>query len=334
MSEPKTSEANKKQWTLPPRFYPKKYNPDPVTNKLFKPDRTVMVLGRRRTGKTTYTTEMLLRHRRLYPRIFVWTKTKRNNYWQQYVPVHKISQGLDDDELGELQQMNSELYEQWKLVKFNTGKVQGNPLTMHVYEDCVAEGILRKTKHVQRMMMNGRHDGTPCYILAQDHCGLTPGERDNIDEWVLFRPDSTRVLNMIRESFGNEVLEVAKRVWEDGRIFIINTAPRTPLSERLFWYETDKEYIEKMTHRDVTLCNKRWWGEHDVKSQKKKYPYVELPSVSTLMGQHNRSVLNEDGEEAEDEDNETEQIGDHDELSKPAAEEPKIQVNEVEKPNF
>lgn len=313
------------------RFYPKKYNPDPVTNKLFKPDRTVVVQGRRRTGKTTFVTEMLLRHRRLYPKIFLFTKTKRNNYWQQYIPVHKIAQGLDDDVLGELIEINSKRYEQWK-IQTDRGRIRGNPLTLFVFEDLVAEKILRQAVHLETATMNGRHHGVPCYIMSQVITGLTPNERDNIDEWVFFRPDDKRTPNMIRETFGEEVLEVAKRVWEDGHAFIINTAARTPLAERLFYYDTDIEYIKKMTHRNVSLCNKAWWGGRDVKSQKKMFPYVELPAVSTLMGEFNHSTVNEDGE-AEEEDAMPD-IEENEEEMPPAEEPKKIEVSVVEKPNF
>mgnify|MGYP001163291134 CR=1 FL=1 len=317
--------------------YPKKYEPDPLKNKLFKADRTVMVQGRRRTGKTTFVTEMLLRHRRLYPKIFVFTKTKRNNYWQQYVPVHKIAQGIDDEVLGELIEINSERYEQWKIQKQVHGKVRGNPLTMFVFEDCVAEKEMRKALHLQTVTMNGRHHGVPCYIMSQDYVGLTPGERDNIDEWVFFRPDDERTLTMIRTTFGADVLEIAKRVWEDGRMFIINTAPRTPLQERIFWYESDLEYIEKMTHRNVVLCNKKWWGPHDPKTQKKKYPYAELSAIGTLIGEFNNDILNEEGD-VEDEDT-MPAIGNEDDNEKKedkdtADSAKKVEVHVVEKSNF
>lgn len=314
--------------------YPKKYDPDPVTNKLFKPDATVVVQGRRRTGKSTFVTEMLLRRRRLYPKIFMFTGTKRNNYWQQYLPVHKIAEGLDDDLLGELIELNSARYEQWKIEWERTGKVRGNPLTLFVFEDLVAEKILRQAPHLETATMNGRHHGVPCYIMAQVIVGLTPNQRDNIDEWVFFRPDDQRTPNMIRETFGDDVLEVAKRVWKDGRAFIINTAPRLPIEERMFWYESDRDYIKQMTHRNVVLCNKQWWGEHDIKEQKKRYPYKELPSTATLIGEFNNSVVNKDGD-VEDEDTMPNVGVEHDKKDDEKEESAKkIEVHVVEKPNF
>lgn len=315
--------------------YPKKYDPDPVTNKLFRPDATVVVQGRRRSGKSTFVTEMLLRRRRVYPKIFMFTATKRNNYWQQYLPVHKIAEGLDDDLLGELIQINSERYEQWKIQWQSTGKIRGNPLALFVYEDLVAKQILRQARNLETATMNGRHHGVPCYIMSQVIVGLTPNQRDNIDEWVFFRPDDPRTPQMIRETFGDDVLDVAKRVWRDGRAFIINTAPRIPIEERIFWYETDLDYIKEMTHRNVVLCNKQWWGEHDIKEQKKRYPYKELPATATLIGEFNNSILNEDGE-PEEEDTMPhigeEKKDDGDEKSAENAK--KIEVHVVEKPNF
>lgn len=323
----------KKKTKLP---YPKKYDPDPVTNKLFKADATVVVQGRRRTGKSTWVTEMCLRRRRVYPKICMFTKTKRNNYWQQYLPVHKIADGLDDEVLGELIEINSLRYEQWKINIEQTGKISGNPLLLLVFEDLVAEKILRQAKNLETATMNGRHHGVPCIIMSQVIVGLTPNERDNIDEWVFFRPDDKRTPNMIRETFGDDVLELAKRVWKDGHAFIINTAPRVPLEERLFWYDTDLEYIKKMTHRNVVLCNKKWWGPHDPKTQKKRYPYVELCSTSTLMGEFNNDTVNKDGD-VEDEDT-MPAIGEDGEEKKDDKDvvdsAKKVEVHVVEKSNF
>lgn len=273
---------------IPECWFPPKY--DPENDEHFDIDETALFLGERRSGKTTMATEWLLKRRRLYPCVFVFTLTRDNNYWQQYVPANKISGDLDEDKLRKIIDENTARYKEWKLIKHKTGKYKGNPIVKVVFEDAITEGLLKKSKPVQTMCYNGRHSGLSVDILAQDHCGMKRGERDNMDRWILFRPDSGAVLNMLRESLGPRVMEIAKRVWSKGYAFILNRKKRIPLLDRMYWYESDTCYIDAATHKNLCLGNTAWWGAIDVKKQKDKYPYVELPALATLEGKFNEKI--------------------------------------------
>lgn len=317
------SEHDIKFEPLPHGFYPPKY--DPENDKLFKPDETVFVLGERRSGKTTVVTELTLRRRRLFPKVFVFTRTKHNNYWQQYVPERKIFARLDEEALEAIIHANTERYTEWKLIKHRTGKTKGNPLILLIFEDLVTQNELRQSPSIKTACLNGRHHGLATYTLAQDYCGMTPAERDNMDRWIIFRSDSDRVLSMIRQSFGPQVLDCAKRVWNDGRMIIIHKDKRVPLTDRIFWYESDMDYIKSATHRHLHLGNERWWSGESAEHQKSEFPCVDLPSVATLEGKFNEPVSWEEENESG--------VG----VVEPADDEQKQQdepVVEVAKPDF
>jgi len=273
---------------IPENWFPPKYDPD--NDPHFDIDETVLVLGERRSGKTTWQTEMLLRRRRLYPCVFVFTQTRANNYWQQYVPAKKIADNLDDEVLRKIIDDNTERFTEWKLIKHNTGKYKGNPIVKIVFEDMISEDALRKSKVLQRVCYNGRHHALSVDILSQDYVGMKRGERDNMDRWVIFRPDSGAVLNWLRESLGPRVMEIAKQVWAKGAMFILNRKKRIPLMERMYWYESDMCYITAATHKNLCLGNAAWWAGVDVRKQKQKYPCVEYPALATLESKFNEPI--------------------------------------------
>ncbi len=290
---------------FPPNYYPPQY--DCMNDKHFDIDDTQMFLGERRSGKTTQCLEWSLKRRRLYPLVYCFSKTQINNFWHQVLPADKICGDVDDDTLEQLVrtilEQNSRRYAAWKRSKFETGRYTGNPICKIIFEDYVSAGTLRKLKVLQEMCFNGRHHGIASDILSQDYIGMTPGERDNMDRFILYRPDSGRTRNMIRESFGNEILEIAERVWNNGKALVVCKKKRVPPLERLAWTEGDVEYNKASIHKNLVLGSTRLWGDIDVVEQKKKRPYVELPSLATLEAQFNEPIEVEPGTGSDEDSN-------------------------------
>ena len=277
-----------KQRFYPPNYFPPPY--DPLKDKHFNIDDRNFWLGESRSGKTTACTQWLLLLRRLYPIVFCFSKTARNNYWHQYLPDTKIAHDVDEDVCEELLRDNYKRFEKWKILKVKTGKYVGNPIVKVIFEDCITENQLRNSVAVKTIALNGRHFGISCDVLAQDFIGMTPGERDNFDRWILFRPDGARSRNMIRESFGDEIMNIAERVWADNKALVINKKKRVPLMERLYTWDSDIDLIKAMTHKNLTLGNAKSWSGIRIEKQKKEHPYVELPSLPTLAGKFNVEI--------------------------------------------
>jgi hypothetical protein len=305
---PVSDDTQPHTWTFPPNYYPPKY--DCENDKHFDIDDTELFLGERRSGKSTQCMEWNLKRRRLYPYVWCFSKTAINNYWHQVLPEAKICGPVTDDVLEALVrnilETNSQRYAIWKANKQATGHIAGNPIVKIIFEDYVSAQTLRKLDVLQEICFNGRHHGIATDILSQDYVGMTPGERDNMDRFILYRPDSGRTRNMIRESFGNEILEIAERVWNNGKALVVCKKKRVPPLERLAWTEGDVAYNKAAIHKNLVLGCNRMWEDVDIKKQKKKRPYVELPSLSTLEAQFNvpieRVEPESDDSEAEDKD--------------------------------
>jgi len=282
---------------FPVGWYPPQY--DVENDPHFDVDETTFYLGERRSGKSTTCAIWNLIRRRLYPVVLVFSKTAHNHYWHQFVPDEKIAHDCDEEVASEIIETNGRRYTEWKRIKERTGKYTGNPIVKIIYEDCITENQLRVSPSVKTIALNGRHFGISCDILSQDYIGLDPGERDNMDRWVIWRPDSGRTRNMIRESFGDEVLAIAERVWANSAALVINKKKRIPIQERITWYSPDVPYLKSAIHKNLCLGNARYWAGKTVEKQKKEFPYVDLPSLDTLRSKFNDPIKDQEAPMAE-----------------------------------
>lgn len=287
---------------FPVGYFPPKFdleeNPD-----YLKADETWYVVGERRAGKTTLGTELLLKLRRRYPLVYVFTATPTNGYWQQYVPASKIidvSEGFDDfavEMLEKILRTNSKRYQDYKRHKLLTGRYKGNPLALIIFEDCVAAGDMRRLKALRVITLNGRHHGIACVIFSQDFKALLPSERDCQDRWFIFSPSSPSTHEAVRESLGFEAYEIAKRVWSKEHCLCVDKKKRTPPEIKYRWYEADMDYLKAATHKNLVLGNRRLWGDIKVEEQKLLYPCVDLPANATLEGEFNVELKDDENEE-------------------------------------
>lgn len=293
----------------PEGYYPPQITLDPEHDKTFNEDESDYILAERGAGKSTLAMEMSLLQRKMYPVVFVFTKTGNNNYWQQVVPHAKICdiERLSPDEIDVIFRgiidMLVERGNKWRLRKAKDGRFEGNPYVLMIFEDAIGEGLLRKIKSVSELALNGRHKFASIRILSQDLIGLTPGERDNMDRWFIAEPSSPRILNAMRESWGNEIVEIARRVWKTPRRWlVIYNRKGAALEDRIGWYDCNPDGVKEMIHRNLCLGNSALWKASGmtVKEQKEKFPYIEKPSNATLAGQFNVVVKGPDEDEEGD----------------------------------
>lgn len=287
---------------LPDNYYPKEY--DIENDPLFNIDDMNFFLGERRSGKSTVSMEWNLVRRRYYPIVYCFSKTAHNGYWQQVLPNNKIAGALDDEQLevvlSEILHTQVKRMVAWK--QWARKRVKGNPVIKIIFEDYVTDKSLKHSKALQEMCYNGRHYGVSCDVLAQDHCGMSGGQRDNFDRWIVYRPDSARIRNMLRETFTNSVLRVAERVWEDGRALVISKNKRVPLAKRLAWTEGHPDWNKAAIKKGLYLGCAKTWKDIDLARQKKEFPWIELASKATMAAQFNKEieVLASDSEDEED----------------------------------
>ena len=140
------------------------------------PDEIILVVGKRRTGKTIMLVDMLYRMRHLYPYVFVFSKTHHTGYWQQHVPESCCVNGFDKEAVRDILRIQKQRY-----------LMRGiNPYLLLIFDDCAAEAAMSYSDVIYHLSMYGRHYKVGVWISTQHlNCASTK-LRTNADKIILF----------------------------------------------------------------------------------------------------------------------------------------------------
>ena len=150
----------------PPKVYPFKL-------EMIGPDYTMGFFGKRREGKSFAMRWILYHLRTQIPRIYVFTTTKLNYYWQDFVPSDKIFNNFSPGVMNQIRLNQIELVE-WMKKNPEEGK-KINPYVVIVLEDCLSQD-LQHMELLKDIFFNGRHLKLMLLISLQYARGIPPGK--------------------------------------------------------------------------------------------------------------------------------------------------------------
>lgn len=147
---------------------------------LYRPDYTIVLAGRRRTGKTTFVKGFLKAVRPFFPRVLVFTKSTADCEYRNFIPDKYIIEGMDDKILANvIKQQKHDLKE------YRKGKLQKNINLLVIIDDCMSDG-LRMVKSLDELFYEGRHIKISVVVTMQYIKAIPPALRDNADLLVCF----------------------------------------------------------------------------------------------------------------------------------------------------
>lgn len=144
-------------------------------------DFTVLLIGRRRSGKTWASRWMAYHLRWRYPFAVVITGTKLNNFWSSYVPVEFI---YDIEQINEV--IDILFARQTYLI--SNPQLGVDPRMMLILDDVMGDQYtIRFSEQLNSVFTNGRHFKMFIMITMQDPKGVGPTLRENTDCAYIFR---------------------------------------------------------------------------------------------------------------------------------------------------
>lgn len=157
----------------------------PVFNmkKLFKPDYTVVFYGKRRTGKSFCLRWLLAEHAHEYPLLLVFTTTKLNGYWQQYINDRYIHPGFKPSVI-------AKFFERQKFMKVSPRYAKTNRKAFIILDDVISDKALWHSSEVVELFVAGRHYDCGVAITTQATKGIHPKLRNNTDIAFVFYMES------------------------------------------------------------------------------------------------------------------------------------------------
>lgn len=262
---------------------------DPRTIKL---DRVLVFIGRRDTGKTTLLVDILYHVRnRIADGIVISGTEAGNGFWGQYVPSSFVYNEFSEEVL-------------WRVINRQKRRVQEGdidpehperaPPTFVILDDCMHdEAMLRNSKALMYIFVNGRHLNIFLCLIMQYPLGIKPSMRSNIDYCFLLRNQSNRDRQVLFENFGGVVPTkslfntLMDEFTEDRHALVLNnTVQKNDISQTVFWY---KAKLREKPFRIGSKTFHRYSMRYAERSQSQSTRDKRKKASRTLMRQLNPS---------------------------------------------
>lgn len=172
-------------------------------------DWTIVLIGKRRSGKTVFLKSLLgNRLRPHFPRVYVFTNSYFSGEYKDFVPYEHIYPGFHEpieknssvlgiDVLASIIE-TQKVYNEAVMA----GKCNLNTRVLLILDDVLSDG-LRYKKLIDVLFYNGRHLNICIAITSQDTKGINPACTGNTDMATFFRVRSERDKEALRTKFAD-----------------------------------------------------------------------------------------------------------------------------------
>ena len=231
--------------------------------RMFPPDGTVVLFGRRRSGKSWLIRELIWRYRHLYRQVVVLTNTKNNGFWAKYVPfrfIHKYNAYVIQRVIQHQQSIMA-----WNELHADEPDKIINPYLALILDDVVAKD-LHHDSPLNTVFFEGRHNKIAIFITTQHPKRLPPGVRSNADLAVVFPMWSTNDQETIQEQYCTYFqdkrdfnLMLLRYTQNQQCVVIFLGNPAAPMKQSLYWYKSSEPPPFK------TCAQEYWTGDHEAR---------------------------------------------------------------------
>lgn len=231
-------------------------------------DSTVIIIGKRNTGKSFLTMDFMYYHQDLPVGTVISPTENYNNFYKDIVPKIFIHQ-----------EPTPELLK--NIVKRQDGAVRSyrknnetDPRAFLIMDDCMAYAtswVRDKTTKV--IFMNGRHLKMLTLITLQDSLGITPELRTNTDYVFILREPRVNMRKRLYEHYTGGMfksLEIFCKVLdsctENYECLVVDNKTRSnKLEDQVFWYKAEAHEPFKVGAPEIwEFCKENCPDEDDI----------------------------------------------------------------------
>lgn len=150
---------------------------------------SVIVYGRRRTGKTTWVTWYLYWNRYKWADVYVLSTTAFNGHYQKFVPAHHI-----------VPEFNEEVVQ-----TIIDHQRQDSSMPVLIVLDDVLDQFrdIRKSSAMMTLFASGRHLNIGVLLCTQYPRSIPPVFRQNVDLAVMFQCGCNEIREMLYKAYGH-----------------------------------------------------------------------------------------------------------------------------------
>jgi len=226
----------------------RKFNP-----KMIPSNSVVMCIGKRGTGKTTLTADILYHLRKKFDAGIAFSATEEsNNFWSKHICDTLIHSEFDATAYSKF------IAEQRRI----NGKLSAPINSFALMEDCMYSKILRNNKDIRGSFFNGRHWNIFLIVTMQYVLDLPPELRSNVDFVFILRNNMVADREKLWKHFCGFVpsFSVFQKIMNKCtcgyECLVVNNMSRSnDISDCLFWYRGD-------IHPDYKIGKRCMWEFH------------------------------------------------------------------------
>lgn len=206
--------------------------------KKLKYDSVVVLLGKRNTGKSFLTKDILYHHRDIPLGTIISPTEAANQFFTPLVPKFFIHDSYSASLVQRVVERQKKAVDTWQKDK------SVDPRGFLVFDDCMYDDNWKKDKNVKLIFTNGRHYKMLFLITMQFPLGIPPILRSNVDFVFILRENFISNRKRIYEHWAgmfsnfNQFCNVMDQCTENYECLVIdNTTKSNKLEDVVYWYK-------------------------------------------------------------------------------------------------
>lgn len=222
--------------------------------EMIKDDSVVVMIGKRNTGKSFLTRDLLYYHQELPAGTVISPTENANKFYGEIIPPIFIHDEYQPKIIGEFMKRQKELKKQ--IMKGNDDIDNRAFLIM---DDCLYDNDWKKDKIIREIFLNGRHWGIMFLLSMQYAIGITPILRSNIDWIFILRENIVANRKKLYDNYAgmfptfDMFCQTMDKCTENFECLVIhNGAKSNKIEDQVFWYKADH-------HTDFRVCCPEAW---------------------------------------------------------------------------
>lgn len=268
----------------------KGFNPDEM-----KTDGAMIILGKRRTGKSHLCMDLMSHIGDRYSTAVVLTGTKFNGYWQDIVPEEYIHSGFQESVLTTCMKSQKQVVRKCRSENPDLHKRRECECNMVVILDDVAsEEHLQRSLVLGALYTKGRHYYITPIVMSQYAYAISPAIRSNIDYAFIMHQTQRRSKDAIGDEWMSQVrrreaADIMSKHTPGYQVLVIDNSEATDdLGEVLSIYTAadedslikaplgHEEYYQAVQKRPEELQTEQM-KEHDEMRGRQSQPMMQFP---------------------------------------------------------
>ena len=240
----------------------KKFDPNSI-----KDDSTIVLIGKRNTGKSFCMKDILSHHKNIPIGMTISPTEIANKYFEKFIPKMLIHESYTQEIIQKFMDRQVKVCKKVNKEKERAGYSSIDPRAFLILDDCLYDNSWTKDINIKSCFINGLHYKIFFLITMQFPLGIPPHLRANIDYIFIFRDNMIRNKQKIYEHYAGMFpnFDVFRTVMdsctENYECLVINNKVQSnKIEDQVFWY--------KATESDFKMCRDDLWDLQAIQDQK------------------------------------------------------------------